>query len=206
MNKSPLDAFPFLKPSIQKSPRLHTAVVLSPAEVEVAFKDYPVTALQKLRGHWMLIGAVNGNTYSAFKANAGDDIVAQMTVFPTTAGALYGVLTCQVGVHQHRFVLPLFELEVVKFLAAATKASINIYLESSGELREGMLYDCPMPPEAFIPVQRISQVVDLGTRADFILELPSLLSEMLTLKLMPSLNAQDVGEVDVSILLPGKER
>ena len=62
-----------------------------------------------------------------------------------------------------------------------------------------------MPTEAFIPVQRISQVIDLGKRADFILELPSLLSEVLTLKLMPSFNAQYVGEVDVSILLPGKE-
>ena len=157
---------------------------------------------QKLRDHWMLIGAVNGHTYSAFKANAGDDIVAQMTVFPTSAGALYGVLICQVAAHQHRFVLPLFAPEVVKFLAFATKASINIYLESAGELREGMLYDCPMSPEAFIPVQRISQVNDLGKRADFVLEMPTLISEMLTLKLMPSLNAQDVGEVDVSILLP----
>ena len=154
----------------------------------------------------MLIGAVNENTHSAFKANAGDDILAQMTVFPTTAGAFYGVLICQVGAHQHRFVLPLFAPEVVKFLAFATKASINIYLESAGELREGMLYDCPMSLEAFIPVQRISQVNDLGKRADFVLELPSLLSEVLTLKLMPSLNAQDVGEVDVSILLPRKER
>jgi hypothetical protein len=151
MNKSTLGAFPFLKPSLQKNPRLHTAVVLSPAEVEVAFKDYPAMALQKLRGHWMLIGAVNGHTYSAFKAKAGDDIVAQMTVFPTTAGAVYGVLTCQVGVHQHRFVLPLFELEVVKFLAAATMASINIYFESAGELREGMLYDCPMPALGPLP-------------------------------------------------------
>ena len=181
MNKSPLDAFPFLKPFIQKNPRLHTAVVMSPAEVEVAFKDYPAMVRQKLRDHWMLIGAVNGNTYSAFKANAGDDIVAQMTVFPTTTGAFYGVLICQVGAHQHRFVLPLFELEVVKFLAAATMASINIYLESAGELREGMLYDCPMPPEVFVPVQRISQVIDPGKRADFILELPSLLSKVLTL-------------------------
>ena len=62
-----------------------------------------------------------------------------MTVFPTTAGAFYEVLICQVGAHQHRFVLPLFAPEVVKFLAFATKASINIYLESAGELREGML-------------------------------------------------------------------
>ena len=87
MNKSTLGAFPFLKPSLQKNHRLLTAVVLSPAEVEVAFKDYPSMDRQKLRDHWMLIGAVNGHTYSAFKANAGDDIVAQMTVFLTPADA-----------------------------------------------------------------------------------------------------------------------
>ena len=81
MNKSRLHAFPFLQPSGQKNPRLHTAVVFNPPEVEVAFKNYSSDALQKLRGHWMLIGAVNENTYSAFKANAGDDIVAQITVF-----------------------------------------------------------------------------------------------------------------------------
>jgi hypothetical protein len=205
MNKSTLGAFAFLKPSVQKNPRLHTAVFLCPVEVEVAFKDYPAMVRQKLRDHWMLIGAVNRNTYSTFKANAGDDIVAKMTVFPTSAGALYGVLICQVGAHQHRFILPLFAPEVVKFLAFATKASINIYLESAGELREGMLYDCSMSPEAFIPVQRISQAIDLRKRADFILELPTLISEMLTLKLMPSLNAQDVEAVDVSVFLPGDE-
>lgn len=46
---------------------------------------------------------------------------------------------------------------------------------------------------------------DLGKRTDFILELPTLISKMLTLKLMPSLNAQNVGEVDVSVFLPDDE-
>ena len=38
----------------------------------------------------MLIGAVNGNTYPAFKVNAGDNVVAQMTFFLTPADASYG--------------------------------------------------------------------------------------------------------------------
>ena len=46
MNKSTLSAFPFLKPSLQKNHRLLTAVVMSPAEVEVAFKDYPAMVHQ----------------------------------------------------------------------------------------------------------------------------------------------------------------
>lgn len=205
MNKSSLNAFPFLKPSTKKNPRLHTAVLLNPAEVDVAFKDYPSDARHKLRGLWMLVGAVNGKTYSAFKANAGNDIAAQVRVFPTPAGAAYAVFICQVGAHQHRYVLPLFESKVIELLASATQEPLNIYLESAGELHEGMLYDCPLGPETFIPAQVMCPPIDLQKRADFIFELPTVILQMLTLELMPSLNAQDVRDLDVSILLPRTE-
>lgn len=99
MNKFIFSAFPFLKPSLQKYPRLHTTLLLSPAEVEVAFKDYPSMVRQKLRDHLMLIGTVNEHTYSAFKANTGDDIVAQIAISPMLTDAIRGVLTCQVSAH-----------------------------------------------------------------------------------------------------------
>ncbi|UUZ77423.1 hypothetical protein LP414_09470 [Polaromonas sp. P1(28)-13] len=115
------------------------------------------------------------------------------------------VFTCQLGANQHRFVLPLFESKVVDLLASATKEPLNIYLESAGELNEGMLYNCPLRPEAFIPAQVMSRAIDLRKQGDFILELPSLISEMLTLKLIPSLNAAEVLDVDVSVFLPRNE-
>lgn len=202
MKKSTVDTFPFLKPSTKNNPRLHTAVLLNPFEVDAAFKDYPSQARHRLRGLWMLVGAVNGEMYSAFKANADHDVAAQLTVFPTPAGAAYGVATCQIGAHQHRFVLPLFDSKVVQLLASATKDSISIYLESAGELREGMLYECLLAPEQFIPARAMSRTIDHQKQEDFIREFPSVISEMLTLDLMSSLNAGDVCDVDVSILLP----
>ena len=153
----------------------------------------------------MLVGAVNGEMYSAFKTNAGIDIAARLTVFPTPAGAAYGVVTCQLGVHQHRFVHPLFNSKVVELLASATTESLNIYLESAGELREGMLYDCLLTPEQFMPAEAMSRALDHRKLKNFINELPSVISEMLTLNLVPSLNAEDVCKVDVSILLPRDE-
>lgn len=205
MKKSTVDAFPFLKPSTKKIPRLHTAVLLNPFEVDAVFRDYPSEVRHKLQGLWMLIGAINGKTYSVFKANADNDVAAQVTVFPTPAGAAYVGITCQLGAYQHRFVLPLFESKVADLLASATKEPLNIYLESAGELTEGMLYDCPLRPEAFIPAQIMSRAIGLRKQGDFILELPSLISEMLTLKLIPSLNAAEVLDVDVSVLLPRNE-
>ena len=202
MKKSTLGAFPFLKLSTKKNPQLHTAVLLNPIEVDVAFKDYPSEARQKLRGLWMLVGAVNGERYSAFKANAGNDIAARLTVFPTPAGAAYRVFTCQLGVHQHRFLLPLSDSKVIELLAAESKESINIYLENAGEPDGGMLYNCPLSPEQLIPAQAMSQTIDHQKKDEFIRELPSVISEMLSLQLMPSLNAKEVCVVDVSVLLP----
>lgn len=202
MKKSAIEAFPFLKPSAKETPRLHTAVLFNPAEVDIAFKDYPSVARHKLRGLWMLVGAVNGEMYSAFKANAGNDVAAQLTVFPTPAGAVYGVVTCQLGAHQHRFVFPMFNPKVVQLLASATKESLNIYLESAGELREGMLYDCLLTPEQFMPARAMSRALDHRKQKDFVREFPSVISEMLALDLMPSLNSEEVCGVDVSVLMP----
>ena len=153
----------------------------------------------------MLVGAVNGERYTAFKANAGNDIAARLTVFPTPAGAAYGVFTCQLGVHQHRFLLPLLDSKVIELLAEAND-SANIYLENAGEPDGGMLYNCPLSPEQLIPAQAMSQTIDHQNKDEFIRELPSVIAEMLSLQLMPSLNAKEVCVVDVSVLLPRDEK
>lgn len=62
-----------------------------------------------------------------------------------------------------------------------------------------------MRPETFIPAQVLYQAIDPEMRADFILELPTLILEMLKLDLMPSLNAEYVRDVDGSIFLPSGE-
>lgn len=205
MKQSRLEAFPFLQPSMKKNPRLHTAVLLNPVEVDVVSRDYPAEARLEVCGRWMLIGAVHPATYSAFKANAGGDIKADMTVFPTPSGAVAALLSCQLEARQHRFVLPLFESKVAKVLVAATKGALNIYLECTGAPSEGMLYECPLPPECLLPAQAMCRQIDVQKREDFIAEFPSIISEALALDLVPSLNADAVRDVDVSILLPCTE-
>ena len=205
MKQSSLSAFPFLQSSTKNNPRLHTAVLLNPVEVDVVSRDYPAEARLEVCGRWMLIGAVHPATYSAFKANAGGDITADMTVFPTPSGAVAALLSCQLGARQHRFVLPLFEPKVMKVLAAATQGALNIYLECASAPSEGMLYECPLPPECLLPAQAMCRQIDVQKREDFIAEFPSIISEALALDLVPSLNADAVRDVDVSILLPCTE-
>lgn len=202
MKKSILGAFPFLKPSTKANPQLHTAVLMSSVEVDVASKNYPVEASHKLRGQLMLVGAVNEEMYLMFKLHAGNDIAGQLKVPPTPAGAAYVVVTCQIGTYQHRFVLPLFDSKVVEFLASTANESINIYLESGGDLREGMLYNCLFATDELALARTMCMTIDYRQQDEFTYELPSLLSEMLSVNLMPSLNVERVLAVDVSVLLP----
>ena len=202
MKKSILGAFPFLKPSTKANPQLHTAVLMSSVEVDVASKNYPVEASHKLRGQLMLVGAVNEEMYLMFKLHAGNDIAGQLKVPPTPAGAAYVVVTCQIGAYQHRFVLPLFDSKVVEFLASTANESINIYLESGGDLREGMLYNCLFATDELALARTMCMTIDYRQQEEFTYELPSLPSEMLSVTLMPSLNVERVLAVDVSVLLP----
>lgn len=202
MKKSTLANFRFLKPSIKKNPRLHTAVLMNPVEVDAASKNHPTEIHHKLHGEWMLVGALNNQMYLAFKANAGNDVATQLNVLPTPAGAVYGVVTCQIGAHQHRFVLPLFDSKVVEFLASTANESLNVYLESASDLREGMLYDCLLSPDQLALARTMGMTIDHLKQEEFTHELPSLISEMLSLDSVPSLNAEKVLAVDVSVLLP----
>jgi hypothetical protein len=202
MKKSTLGAFPFLKPSTKANPQLHTAVLMNPDEVDAASENHPVEARHKLHGRWMLVGAVNEEMYLAFKAHAGNDIAGQLMVLPTPAGAAYGIVSCQIGAHQHRFILPLFDIKVIKFLASTANESLNVYLESTGELGEGMLYDCSLAPDQIALARTMSKTIACCQLEQFTKELPSVISEMLSLDLMPSLNAEIVLAVDVSVLLP----
>jgi len=201
MKNSAIEAFSFIKPSTKKSPRLHTAALLNPAEVNVAFKDYSFEARHKLRGLWMLVGAVNGEKYSALKANGGNDVAAQLAVFSTPAGALCGVVISQIDAYQHRFVLPLYNSKVVEFLAS-TANLLNVYLECTCDLREGMLYNCLLAPDHLALARTMCMTIDYRQQEEFTDELQSLVLEILSVNLMPSLNAEKVLAVDVSFLLP----
>jgi hypothetical protein len=202
MKKSTFGAFPFLKPSTKANPRLHTAVLMNPVEVDAASKNHPTEVHHKLHGQWMLVGAVNEEMFLAFKANAGNDVATHLNVLPTLAGATYGIVTSQIGAHQHRFVLPLFDSRVVEFLTATANESLHIYLESGGDLCEGMLYDCLLTPDVLALACTVGITIDHLKLEDFTHELPSVISEMLSLDSMPSFNAEKVLAVDVSVLLP----
>ena len=182
--------------------RIHTAVIFSPAEVEFNFRDFTDEARARIRGRWMLAGAVNDALYSSLEANEGADMAAELVILPAPSGATYVVLTCQLGEMQHRFVLPMYEQKVVELLTAATKEPLSIYLENTGPLTQGIAYDCPLPCKHFENARTLRQAIDASKKVDFIIEFPAVVTALVSIDAVPSLNGGCVRDVDASFFLP----
>lgn len=202
MNQSGLSAFPFLKPSIKSKPQLHTAVLMNPHEVDLAFKVDMVDARHLVLGHWLLTGAVNHELFAKLRVDAGKNTFAGLEILTTPADAAYAVFCSQLGPFQHRHVLPLYEPKVADFMESASREPFKMFVERSGPTGERMLYKSPLPPEDFIWAHSMCQPTDVQKRSEFILELPALIEHLTSLNMMPSMNGESVLEVDVSILLP----
>jgi len=202
MNQSIDKSFRFFKQSAKAMHQLHTAVLLSPLEVDAAFKRESEQTRGLVAGHWMLTGVVNPQLFSALRLDAGRDITGELGIIRTPAGAAYLIVCSELGARQHRHVLPLYEGKVTEFLTYASGEPFRMALESTGEGCERMLYTSPLFPELFVAARDACQEMDRKGRADFVQELPRLIAHVMKLETMPGIKSQAIREVDVSVLLP----
>ncbi len=204
MNQSILSAFPFFKSSTQKRPQLHTATLLSPGEVDVAFKDEPAGTRELVLGHWMLAGAVNQEMFSALRLDAGREIAGELGIVTTPAGAAYLIMCSELKGRHHRHVLPLYDAKVADFLRHAAREPFRLFIESVHDGRERMLYTSPLEPELFVASRDMCQQMDRTKHANFVDELPLLIAHVAKLNMMRRLKDEPIREVDVSVLLPSE--
>ena len=202
MKQSIDKSFRFFKQSTKAKPQLHTAVLMSPLEVDVAFKRESEQTRGLVAGHWMLTGVVNPQMFSALRLDAGRDITGELGIIRTPAGAAYLIVCSELGARQHRHLLPLYEGKVGEFLTDASREPFRMVLESTRDGCERMLYTSPLVPGLFVAARDACQEMNLNRRADFVHELPRLIAYVTQLETMRGLKSQAISEVDVSILLP----
>ena len=202
MHTTDLRTFPYLEKSKKEKPQLHTAQLLSPQEVEMAFKDDTEENRAQLRDHWLLTGAVHKEMYGALRTDAGREAGVGLATLSTPSGATYAILCTQLHSRQHRHVLPLYEPKVAQFIESATREPFRMYIEGSGDDGTRMLYTCPLPGQYFLPIRRLCKSIDMTKRLDFIEELPALIERVTMLTVVKSLKSSSLTEVDVSIVLP----
>lgn len=202
MTKSIVDEFSCIKTSMSTIPPLHYAVLLSPLEVDVAFRTELYSARRLVLDHWMLTGVVSQSFFDALRLDAGRDITGELAVVTTTTGASYLIVCSELGDQQHRHVLPLYENKVAEFLRFASREPFRMFIESANDGGDRLLYTSPLFPELFVMARDACKYMDVSRRADFMHELPRLIAYASKPETMRSIRGTPIREVNVSIFMP----
>ena len=177
--------------------------LMRPSEVDEATKDYADSVRQLVAGHWTLCGDVSAEMFSLIRQSRADFLPTRLTGFRSSDGVGYGVVTHQVGGHQHRAVLCLYDPSVREFLQAAAKDRLY-FLLGNDDGDEAALLRSPLKPVEFIPLLAMSPDASEEQQRKAVFELPAIASTLSDPLQVPSIpGCQPVRHVSVSLLLPG---
>lgn len=121
--------------------QIGVADLKSPAEVQLELAQYSGEQQLTLPGRWLLSGSLSNSMFERLRQGYPYDVNAKIEAYPTSCGAVYAVLTNQIGSYQHRFLLPGFSHALSTYFQDAHEGStLNLFLENAERLGEGLLY------------------------------------------------------------------
>jgi hypothetical protein len=150
---------------------------------------------------WFLCGDVSAPMFAAIvKEPAARDL--NVAAFTGDRAGNYVVFTQQLGMFQHRFLLPLFEPPVPEFLASLRMAPMQVAMGDAGE-ETAAVSAAHLPWEMIAPVEKLVQsVVDVDGE-EVILGVPGIISKVCAIATLPALFGQPlVRDLSVSVMLP----
>lgn len=119
--------------SADQRARLFPATIMTPEEVQAGMPQSQQSVAEQLRGHWMLCGDVDHKMFELLMSSKVFQVGHRASAFTSPSGSGYALFTHQVGVHQHRFVLPLWCDEVRQYLDALQQEPYGFMLGDEGE-------------------------------------------------------------------------
>lgn len=182
----------------------YPARIMSPQEVSSAITTSTRGLSELLERRWMLCGDVAAETFALMRQIPLRDVACRVSAFTSSNFGNYAVIAHQVSTHHHRFVLPLWDPEVIAFIralqtqphgfmlgcAGAMDAVVLPGFASAGELRP-LLRFCSEPTEQEFGV--------------LIGELPLVIATMARVDAIPSVDAaRPVTTASMSFCLPAR--
>ena len=178
------------------------ARIMNPAEVHSATGGYAPVVNQWVKGKWYLCGDVQSELFAVMKAEIRDAVSVRLTAFNSPAGGSYAVISHQLFGWAHRFVLPLYEPEVGKFLLGMQRDEMGFMFGNNGAT-DAVLLRSPLKGPMFAPLLAMTNPLPKATIHDVIGELPIVICALKMPQQVPSLRRKEtVTDVSVSVLLP----
>ena len=138
-------------------------------------------------------------------ALSGGGLFLSTLAMPRTSdsGAVYAVITTQLGDWQHRFVLPTFGGKAVSLFAADSDKPLSLNFSSAGDDNGFLFFKAVFPPRDYPIVLASNQGMQVQQIAQYISEMSSVVRDLVKPSAVPGTSMADVvREVEVSFLMP----
>ena len=180
----------------------YTATILSPDLVDERTKEYAEDVRRQVQGAWFLCGDVSTAFFDRVTKDWPADLSIRLTALGTPEGTFYGVVSHQSEGHCHRFVLPLYEPKVTRFLQGVQEQRL-MFMLSRDETSSAMLFGSPLRKADYLPLLELVRPMTPSKLGEAFGELPNVIQALKEPGQIPSaIPGRQVEHVDVSILLP----
>lgn len=176
--------------------------LMSPPEVESATRDRGAMEKEWVKDRWILCGDMHESMFDALDVDSGSNLPSRISVFDSPGENKYLVLTHQYQNHQHRFLLPLWDPSIARFIHAMDKGSLGFLLGRNGQSRALLVPGIQSAAE--LKVLQDFCTKPAPDRLAFMLgEMPLAMVTIAQLEAIPRLvDTEEVTEVSVSVLMP----
>lgn len=180
----------------------YSATILSPDLVDERTKNYADDVRRQVQGAWFLCGDVSTEFFDRVSKDWPADLSIRLTALGTPGGTYYGVVSHQSEGLCHRFVLPLYEPKVTRFLQGVQEDRL-MFMLSRDEETSAMLFGSPLRKADYLPFLELVRPMTPLKLAEAFGELPRVIEALKDPGQIPSaIPGRPVEHVDVSILLP----
>jgi hypothetical protein len=107
--------------------------IMTPEELDVATADVSENSSAEWIGHWALCGDIAEEMFNYVLKNPNEIPSYRLTAIVGNGGGRYFVLTTQVGMYQHRFLVPLYEPSCLQFVKSLCHQPLVLMLGRNGE-------------------------------------------------------------------------
>ena len=195
--------YPIVLSELASCTSLSLGRLISPQDASKASFAGPADIRSLIEGKWTVVGDISGAMFKSLKMASFSDIGADLLMFSSSRGVCYAVFVHQVGNHQNRVILPLYDPLVRKLFMGMTSGQLLTICLADSDGSDVLSFSCDLMHIQVKPVLDAAPRVNEEQQIDAALELPGLLSEFESIDLIPSgsLGTQ-VEQVSVVVILP----
>ena len=141
---------------------LATGRLMTPDKVQLAMADLDADDSEMVEGHWALCGDVSEEMFDYVLEHPMEKQFHRLTTLNGAGGGKYLVVTTQVGIHQHRFLVPLYEQSCINFLIGLCFQPLALMLGREGAHDSMVLFPDVVPSSlwGFVAGLQLSEPIE----------------------------------------------